>query len=393
MRHTMSASAASSAATVVALVAFGVSMLSNRATASSQPNVLLLFVDDLGWYDLAAQGNTSLQGLTPNIDELRCGMRFTQWLSAASICTPSRAALMTGRLPVRYGMSTDDPNQRVLSRAAPGGIPHSEVTIAEVLRHEGYATGLVGKWHLGIGDGNRHLPTRHGFERYYGMPITNVQTCKPGKTIFVHSSIELFFLSKAYHGLLIALLCMLAMFKCMPIFRKRPELMRVGIALLSLGAYAGLYYMKTYTLLNDKMCLLYRGENIAQQPVNLFNMTQRLTADAQQFMAKSMEEGKPWFLMMSYLKMHTALFTNPEFRNKGGTAKAYGDNLVELDWSVGALVETLRSSGHLENTIILFTSDNGPFLERYEEGGSAGPLRGGKGTNWEGGIRVPGIAY
>jgi len=148
------------------------------------------------------------------------------------------------------------------------------------------------------------------------------------------------------------------------------------------------------TLMSPTMCLLYQDLDIIQQPLNLFNLTQRHTHNAENFIRYATGKDKPWFLYMSYAKVHTALFTNPEFVNVGESD--YIDNIAELDWSVGYLLDLLDELGIGDDTIVWFSSDNGPFLERGIEGGSAGKLRnaeikGGKGQVWEGGIRVPGI--
>lgn len=141
------------------------------------PNVVIFFVDDMGYGDISANGNDTLK--TPSIDQLATdGVRFSQWISGDPMCTPSRAALMTGRLPVRLGMTSSDGRFRVLnSPGLPGGLPPGELTMGEALRERGYRTGAVGKWHLGIGEGGRLLPTGHGFDSFYGMGCTNTLAC------------------------------------------------------------------------------------------------------------------------------------------------------------------------------------------------------------------------
>ena len=170
----------------------------------------------------------------------------------------------------------------------------------------------------------------------------------------------------------------------------------------ALGFFGGMWYTLCFTLLSHSSCLLYRNETIIEQPVHLENLTLRNTNEAIEFIRETIQtHRKPFFLYMSYIKVHTALFTIPE--NIGCSRHgAYGDNIGELDWSVGQIIQVLKTLGIEEDTLVLFSSDNGPFLERGNEGGFcgralttsgklSGPLRGGKGQTWECGIRVPGI--
>jgi arylsulfatase A-like enzyme len=142
-----------------------------------RPNILIFLVDDLGYGDLGCFGNSTID--SQHIDLLaRQGARYTQMYSAAPICTPSRAGFLTGRYPVRLGMTSNDNRFRTFnSPAQSGGLPHDEITMAQTAQRLGYRTGLVGKWHLGLGRDGEHLPTRHGFDTFFGMPVTNVQTC------------------------------------------------------------------------------------------------------------------------------------------------------------------------------------------------------------------------
>jgi arylsulfatase A-like enzyme len=360
------------------------------AHGARAPNVLVLLVDDLGYGDVP--GNVLYS--TPEIDRLAAeGARFTQWISASSICTPSRAALLTGRLPQRYGMASSDWRFRVVnSLALPGGLPHREDTLAELLRDRGYDTRLVGKWHLGVGDGGEHLPTRHGFDGFYGFGGTNVQTCDPSRTIYRQRTLAEFVLSATGHLWLAAALGILAAGPTgLKLLRGRSLALAVGV--VGAAFAAAYFYAAELTFLSRMSCVLWRDEEIVQQPATLEGLTQRLTADASRFIAAhSAPDARPFFLVMSYLKVHTALFAAPEFvgRSRGG---AYGDNVEELDWSVGEIMRAVRDAGARNSTLTVFLSDNGPYLERGAEGGSALPLRGGKGQNWEGGIRVPGILH
>lgn len=148
-----------------------------NVSKSLTPNILIFLVDDLGYGDLGCYGNSTIE--SPHIDSLaRDGARYTQMYSVAPICTPSRGGFLTGRYPIRLGLTSNDNRFRTFnSPAQPGGLPHDETTIAEVAQNVGYRTGLVGKWHLGLGRNGEHLPTRHGFDSFFGMPVTNVQAC------------------------------------------------------------------------------------------------------------------------------------------------------------------------------------------------------------------------
>ncbi len=277
--------------------------------ADRPPNFVILFADDLGYGDLACYGHPTIR--TPALDRMAAeGMRFTQFYSAACVCTPSRAALMTGRLPIRSGMCSD--SRRVLFADSASGIQDSEVTLAEALKAKGYATACVGKWHLGHLP--QYLPMRHGFDSYFGIPYSNDMKPTP----------------------------------------------------------------------------LMRDEQVIEEPAVQETLTPRYTDEAVRFITAHKDE--PFFLYLPYTFPHTPLHASEKFR---GTSPRglYGDVVEEVDWSVGRILDTLRERGLAENTLVFFTSDNGPWLIRELKGGSAGLLRDGKGSTWEGGMREPGIAW
>ena len=228
------------------------------------PNVIVLLVDDLGYGDLGIQGNESLN--TPNIDRIgKEGVRFTRWLSASAICTPSRASFMTGRYAQRYGMASSNRNTRVMAPSAPGGLPHSETTISEVLRENyGYSTHMSGKWHLGTAAD--YLPTNHGFDSFYGMGVTNVQTCDPKRKIHIQSTLFEFVLMKTYLPYLIMLLTIPT---TTYYFSRNKRHVLYSILFIAFNFYLGYYYTATYTLLNRDMCLLYQDKQTIQQPMEL----------------------------------------------------------------------------------------------------------------------------
>jgi len=280
------------------------------------PNFVVIFADDLGYGDLGCYGHPTLA--TPALDRMAAeGMRFTQYYCAAPVCTPSRAALLTGRLPIRSGMCSD--RRRVLFPDSAEGLPGEEITLAEVLKTRGYATACIGKWHLGHLP--EYLPRRQGFDYYYGLPYSNDMNWKP---------------------------------------RGGPPVP------------------------------LIRNEEIIEQPVVQETLTRRYTQEAIQFIRKNRE--RPFFVYLPHTFPHVPLFASDRFRGKSRRG-LYGDAVEELDWSTGEILDTLRKLNLAASTLVFFTSDNGPWLTQRQNGGSAGLLRGGKGSTWEGGMREPGIAW
>jgi arylsulfatase A len=303
-------------------------LLADTQAHAAPPNVIILFADDLGYGDLGCYGSPVIR--TPNLDRMAAeGLRFTDFYSAAEVCTPSRAALLTGRLPIRSGMCGD---RRVLFANSEGGLPASEITIAEALKAKGYETLHIGKWHLGIHPGSR--PQDQGFDHTFGLPYSNDMDGRPG-------------LPKGASGL------------------AEPPQDGWNVALLRDGA-------------------------VVEQPVNQVTLTKRYTEEAVKFIRSRKDQ--PFFLYMPHTFPHVPLFASPDFKGRS-RAGIYGDAVEELDWSVGQVLDTLRQEGLAENTLVFFTSDNGPWLIMGDQGGSAGLLKDGKGSTWEGGMRVPGIAW
>lgn len=303
-------------------------LLADTQAHAAPPNVIILFADDLGYGDLGCYGSPVIR--TPNLDRMAAeGLRFTDFYSAAEVCTPSRAALLTGRLPIRSGMCGD---RRVLFANSEGGLPASEISIAEALKVKGYETLHIGKWHLGIHPGSR--PLDQGFDHSFGLPYSNDMDGRPG-------------LPKGASGL------------------ADPPQDGWNVALLRDGA-------------------------VVEQPVNQVTLTKRYTEEAVKFIRS--RKDRPFFLYMPHTFPHVPLFASPEFKGRS-RAGIYGDAVEELDWSVGQVLDTLRQEGLAENTLVFFTSDNGPWLIMGDQGGSAGLLKDGKGSTWEGGMRVPGIAW
>jgi arylsulfatase A len=288
------------------------------AETENPPNIILIMADDMGYGDLGCYGNKVIA--TPNIDTLADeGMRCTDFYAAAAWCMPSRKGLMTGIHPHRGGLS----NSKALAE---------RVTIAEMLKSHGYATALLGKWHLGGGEGNS--PMDQGFDYHYGTPGSNDAPAPKGR-------------KQTYDT-----------------FKTAKE--------------------------EEWPIPLMRNGEVIEKPAKQSLFTQRYTNEAVRFIKKNKEN--PFFIYLAHNMPHVPLFASEKFKgkSKGGI---FGDVIEELDWSVGEIVKTLKEQGLSDSTLVVFTSDNGPWTMFKEFGGTAGPLRGEKSTTWEGGPRVPCIFY
>ena len=322
------------------------------------PNVVVLFADDLGYGDLASYGHPNIE--TPNLDALGAvGQRWTNFYSPAPVCSPSRGALLTGRLPNRTGLYGG--RLRVLFPDDPTGMPEAEVTLAEALKQAGYATAIMGKWHLGAEPAV--YPTRHGFDYWYGLPYSNDMDWVGS---FTFSDIVAGWLGgKGFTPEQQAEL------DARPAKYANPQVEYWNVPLIRSVQTANGY--------TDEII-----ERPAQQPT----LTQRYTDEALAFIDRHPDQ--PFFVYLPYSMPHTPLFASTHYRGKsrGGT---YGDVIEEIDGSVGRIVAGLSERGLSENTLVVFTSDNGPWLTMLQMGGSAGLLRMGKGTTFEGGMRVPAV--
>ncbi|XP_060039096.1 arylsulfatase L-like [Erinaceus europaeus] len=356
-----------------------------------RPNFLILLADDLGLGDLGCYGNSTLR--TPNIDRLaQEGVKLTQHLAAASVCTPSRAALLTGRYPIRSGMVSSE-GQRVLQwAAASGGLPPQEVTFARILQDAGYLTALVGKWHLGLscaslGD-HCHHPLSHGFQRFVGTPFSAMGEC----TQWVLTQ-KLGRLRAGLHVLLRplcpAVLAMAAGHLLRPTRLPRAPVLWASLAAVLLSAASVLLG----PLVARADCFLMRNHSVTQQPLRAPGVATLMLREAAHFLHSARRS--PFLLVVSFLHVHTPLVTGPRFLGSSPHG-IYGDNVQELDWMVGEVLGMLEAEGLREDTLVYFTSDHGGSLEAQVDGqqygGWNGGYRGGKGMGgWEGGIRVPGI--
>jgi arylsulfatase A-like enzyme len=285
------------------------------------PNFIIIFTDDMGYGDLSCYGNKLTK--TPNIDRLaEEGIRFTDFYAGASLCTPSRAALLTGTYPVRNSMATNFRGECVCFPVDEMGLNPKELTIAELLKQKDYKTALIGKWHLG--DQEEFLPTRQGFDYYYGVPYSN----DTGE-----------------------------------------------------GRFKWRGNNQTYD--QPKIPLL-RNETVIEQPVVQNTLTQRYTNEAAKFIKDN--KRNPFFLYYAHTMPHYPISVSDGFKDKSGNG-LYGDVIEEIDWSVGEIIKTLEELIILENTIIIFTSDNGA-PRTYKEASNGG-MSGYKGSHMEGGYRVP----
>lgn len=308
-------------------------LLSFARAAEKQPNFVVIFCDDLGYGDLGCFGNPTIK--TPNLDRMaQEGQKWTQFYVADPVCTPSRAGLLTGRYPVRNGMSSA--KRAVLFPDSSGGLPQAEVTIAEILKQKNYATGAVGKWHLGHLP--EYLPMAQGFDSYYGIPYSNDMEKVKGSPNYKQEAEDPF------------------------------------------------YYPDT----NDFNVPLMQDDKIIERPANQNTITRRYTEKAIEYIKDNQD--RPFFLYLAHSLPHIPLFASEQFRGKS-IRGLYGDVLEEIDWGVGRVLQTLRDLDLDEETIVVFTTDNGPWLSFKTHGGSAGPLRAGKGTTFEGGQRVPTIFW
>jgi arylsulfatase A len=317
------------AALPLLLIAVVTTSADEKRDADARPNFIVIFCDDLGYGDLGCFGHPTQR--TPQLDRMaREGMKLTQFYSADSVCTPSRTGLLTGRLPIRSGMFGD--KRRVLFPDSVGGLPAEEITIAEVLKEEGYATGCVGKWHLGHLP--EYLPTRQGFDEYFGVPYSNdmdrIASAPKGRVAITDPKVEWF-----------------------------------DVPLL-------------------------RNEEIVERPADQTTLTRRYTDEAIRFIDEHQDE--PFFLYFAHTFPHVPLFVADDRQGKS-LRGIYGDVVEELDESVGRTLDALRERGLAEETLVVFTSDNGPWLIFGSQGGSAGPLRDGKGCTWDGGMREPTIIW
>ena len=293
------------------------SLLFAVGVASAKPNFVIIFIDDMGYGDIAPFG--SKENDTPFLDQMaKEGMKLTSFY-AAPVCSASRAQLLTGSYAPRVSVPG------VFFPAGKNGLNPNEKTIADYLKGLGYATACVGKWH--VGDQVEFLPTRQGFDSYFGIPYSNDMQRTSAET------------GKRVH----------------PLIR------------------------------DEKVAELLEDEEQRR-------ITREYTEEAVKFIEREAKAERPFFLYLPHTAMHVPLYPHQDFVGKSRNG-VYGDWVKEVDWSVGEILKTLKSSGVSEETLVIFTSDNGPWASKGKAGGLSGPLRGSKGGTMEGGVRVPTIAW
>jgi len=314
------------------------------AQAASTPNVIIIMADDQGYQDLGCFGSPKIK--TPHIDRMaKEGMRFTDFYSGASVCTPSRAALLTGSYANRAG------NLGVLFPRDKRGLNPNEITIAEVLKTRGYATACIGKWHLG--HLKEFLPTSQGFDTYYGVPYSNDMTIDTTQPL------------------------------------ANDVVLREGVTLENIKSRV-----------KKNLVPLMRDTEIIEYPADQNTLTKRYTEEAVSFIRKNKD--KPFFIYLPHTMPHIPLYATPQFEGKSQIG-LYGDTIEELDWSTGQILETLRKLKLDKNTLVVYTSDNGPWKLATNSwvkgnmnrrvGGFAHPLKGYKFSRFEGGMRVPTVMW
>ena len=298
---------------------------------AAKPNFVIIFTDDQGYGDLSCFGSKTIK--TPNIDRIaKEGRKFTSFMVASPVCTPSRAALLTGCYPKRVGM-----HQHVLFPASTKGLNAKEHTIADHLKGQGYATACFGKWHLG--HHKETLPTANGFDTYYGIPYSNDMNHPDNK-------------GKPRGG-----------WQGMDILWADPE-----------------------STLTKWKTPLYEDEKIVELPVDQRTVTRRYTQKSIDFIKANKD--KPFFVYLPHSMPHIPLYVPDEVRDPD-PKRAYINTIEHIDAEVGRLLKTIDDLKLADNTYVIYTTDNGPWLPFRHHGGSAGPLRDGKGTTFEGGQRVP----
>ncbi|KAL8576167.1 hypothetical protein ACOMHN_027822 [Nucella lapillus] len=359
---------------------------------TSRPNVVLIVADDLGYGDLGCFGNTTIR--TPHLDKLATqGVKLTHSVAAASMCTPSRAAFLTGRYSIRSGMISPAAIRVFLLTACAGGLPTSEVTIGEVAKTAGYRTAFLGKWHQGWSvdrsDPDHHHPLNQGFDYFYGIPQSMMADFKDssGPTGLVFQPNLPFQIVLTFLIVLITTLCLVRAQYIHPCL----GFLVIFVAGLVCGTMLFIpYNMK---LLNS---FLYRNYDLVEQPVHLPSVARKLVKESEEFLQARHADHAPFLLVVSWLHVHSATPTAPEFRGQSMHGP-YGDAVEEMDWGVGQLMEMLERLGMEGNTLVYFTSDHGgnPMAKDLlgrTIGGYNGPFSGKKGDgSTEGSIRVPAL--
>ncbi len=323
---------------IAGLILFSFALL--HASDDRKPNIIIIFSDDLGYGDLGCYGHPTIR--TPELDKMaREGLKLTQFYSASPVCSPSRASLLTGRYPIKNGVT------RVFFPYHNEGLAPEEITIAEELRNLDYHTACIGKWHLGHKE--EFLPINQGFDSYYGVPYSNDMTIDPAMKLSEHIVLRM----------------------------DMTKEMILNINDLEIEN-------------KNHLTPLMENDEVIEFPADQETLTKRYTEKALDFIEENKDD--PFFLYLPYTMPHIPLFASEDFQDVSQRG-LYGDVIEEIDWSVGQILDRLKQLNIDENTLVIFTSDNGPWLTKGLEGGSSGLLHEGKFTTWEGGVRVPTICW
>lgn len=315
--------------------------------SNNQPNIIVILTDDQGSADLSCLGSTRVK--TPNIDNMAAeGMLLNRFYTASSVSSPSRASILTGRMPQRVGVPA------VLFPFTTTGLPSEEITIAEMLRDQGYATTIIGKWHLGHKPDQ--LPTTQGFDSFYGIPYSNDMSI--AKELKISDDIVY---NDGYDEA-----------------RLQDDISKYEI-------------FEEYKKIKKRVPLM-RGDEVIEFPAEQTTLTERYTTEAVRYIQEHKEE--PFFLYMAHTFPHEPIFVGEKFEGHSGNG-LYCDAVEEIDWSVGEVLKAVNDNGLEENTFIIYLSDNGPqpLTPKGERKGSAGDLRGYKFDTYEGGYRSPCVIW
>nr|XP_039250978.1 arylsulfatase-like [Styela clava] len=301
--------------------------VTSRVAKGGRPNFIILLADDVGYADFQTYGHPTQEWTA--VDRMVVeGIKLTNFHSPSTTCSPSRAAILTGRYPIRTGVFGKG---LVFASSSSGGLRHDETTVAKAVQHGGYITGMNGKWHLGNNEktatDGAYLPYHYGFDHVgTTLPYSQMWECDP----------------------------------------------------------------KKYTVPQMKGCFLYQNDTIVEQPINLNTLTGRLVNEAKAFIRDNRDQ--PFFFLLSFPQTHSAVFASTEFIGKSKRG-IYGDAINEMGWGIGEVLDYLIELGIEKDTLVVFLSDHGPLKDGCKNGGSTGFFRGGKTTTWEGGIRVPAVAW
>lgn len=376
-------------------------LLAQTSEDNTRPNILVFMADDLGIGDVGCFGNSSIS--TPNIDRLcQQGLKLTHHMSAAALCTPSRASFLTGRYPPRTGLAGDANSPPVIVyTSARSGLPSNETTWAKVLQNSGYQTAAFGKWHLGWdedwrGDQN-HGPLGHGFQYFFGLPFTLVDGMELNTPFLTYSGWRQS--GNPLHDRMMA--AFLAFVVVLAVYNK--EFGYTMMVLIIVFFMIGWFFLEHFRFHTDSWwgrsfymekllnSVLMEDRKVYEQPINLPKLVDQLSNKTLAYLDKVQNSSDPFAIYFAFPNVHTPLVPNKRFRGKSKFGP-YGDSILEMDTAIGKILDKLDEMHVADNTLVYFTSDHGCHIDIGTKGGSNGIFPGGKMMGaMEGGIRVPGV--